>query len=55
MGENGRPPAQPPEPAFLLGPVFLVKLLSGHVWFLIRFLPGCGSISCSRTAQSGDP
>lgn len=55
MGGNGRPPAQPAEPALLLGPVFLVKLLSGHVWFLIRFLPGRGNISCSRTAQPGDP
>lgn len=32
------------------GPVFLVKLLSGHVRFLIRFLPGRGRISCSSTA-----
>lgn len=42
-----------PEPALLLGPVFLVKLLSDHVRFLIRFLPGRGRISCSSTAQLG--
>lgn len=31
------------------GPVFLAKLLPGHVRFLIRFLPRPGSISCSST------
>lgn len=37
------------------GPVFLVKLLSDHVRFLIRFLPGRGSISSSSATQPGDP
>ena len=49
-GEDGRqraPASRARCSSWEPGPVFLVKLLSGHVRFLIRFLPGRGSISCS--------
>lgn len=43
-----------PRPRFFSGQYFLLSFCLA-VQFLIRLLPGCGSISCSWAARPGDP